>query len=56
MMNYTLPAWNIKQLKKFQKTLKHKHEAVTQCIDRSTLSYAVLVTLPFHSSSTLFIP
>jgi len=45
MMNYTLPAWKIKQLKKFQKTLKQKHEAVTQCIDRSPLSYAALLTL-----------
>ena len=27
MMDYTLPAWKIKQLKKFHKTLKQKHEA-----------------------------
>ena len=27
MTDYTLPAWKIKQLKKFHKTLKRKHEA-----------------------------
>jgi hypothetical protein len=27
MTDYTLPAWKIKQLKKFHKTLKQKHEA-----------------------------
>jgi len=27
MLDYTLPDWKIKQLKKFHKTLKHKHEA-----------------------------
>jgi hypothetical protein len=27
MTDYTLPAWKIKQLKKFHKTLKQKHAA-----------------------------
>jgi hypothetical protein len=31
--DYTLPAWKIKQLKKFHKTLKQKHEADVNVTD-----------------------
>jgi hypothetical protein len=32
--DYTLPAWKIKQLKKFHKTLKNKHDAIAGDITR----------------------